>query len=197
MTNTDRIIKMAKENHGIITTAKVVEAGLPRGSLKYLVDKGMLEKAVRGVFTLPEVWEDEFVNLQSRFKRGIFSFETALFLCDLTDRTPNRFHMTFPSTYNLTGAKEENINCSQTKEPLYSMGIVELQTPGGNWVRGYCAERTLCDILRPRNHTDIQIVSEAYKRYINRESKNIPLLSEYAGKLKVEKRLRTYLEVLL
>ena len=36
----------------------------------------------------------------------IFSNETALFLLDLTDRTPNRFDMTFPATYNLTNVKK-------------------------------------------------------------------------------------------
>lgn len=80
---------------------------------------------------------------------------------------------------------------------LYSLGVVDLKTPSGSIVKGYCAERSLCDILRPRNHTDIQIVSTAFKIYTSRKDKNIPLLSEYAHMLKVEERLRTYLEVLL
>ena len=45
--------------------------------------------------------------LQNRFKKGIYSHETALFLWDLTDRTPNRYCMTFPENYNLTNPKEE------------------------------------------------------------------------------------------
>jgi len=57
----------------------------------YLEDKGLIVKSVRGVYILPEVWDDEMFNLQSRFKRGIYSHETALFLWDLTDRTPNAF----------------------------------------------------------------------------------------------------------
>jgi hypothetical protein len=72
-----------------------------------------------------------------------------------------------------------------------------VKTPGGNIVKAYNAERTLCDILRPRNHVDVQIVTDAFKRYTGRKEKNIPLLSEYARMLKVEYRLRSYLEVLL
>lgn len=195
--NSQQIIELAKQNNGVITTAMVVNAGFSRGSLKYLSDTGSLERASRGVYTLPEVWEDEFVNIQSRFKRGIFALETALFLCDLTDRTPIKYHMVFPSTYNLSNPKKAGIICSGSKEPLYSLGIVELVTPGGNKVRGYSAERTLCDILRMRNHTDIQVVTDAFKKYAVSKEKNIPLLSEYAGKLKVEEKLRSYLEVLL
>ena len=92
MTDSQKILELTKQNNGIITTAMVVRAGISRGTLKYLSDTGGLEKVQRGVYTLPEVWEDEFVNIQSRFKRGIFSLETALFLCDLTDRTPSKFH---------------------------------------------------------------------------------------------------------
>ncbi len=194
---TEEIIKMAKENNGTVTTAMVVAAGISRGNIKYLVDKGMIEKSARGVYILPEVLDDEIFNLQSRFKRGIYSHETALFLWNLTDRTPNRYHMTFPANYNLTKPKEENIRCVQCKEALYDLGVAEVITPGGNTVRAYSVERTLCDILRPHSHVDIQIVTEAFKHYATRPDKNIPVLSEYAKTLKVEKKLRAYLEVLL
>lgn len=197
MPNYEKILELAKENNGVITTSMVVREGVSRGLLKYLADSGTLEKTSRGVYILPDAWEDEFVNIASKYKRGVFSHETALYLCDLTDRTPARFHMVFPATYNLTGPKEEGIICSGSKEPYYSLGITDLKTPGGNMVRGYCAERSLCDILKTRNHTDVQIISDAYKKYASRKDRNIPLLSEYAQKLHVEEKLRAYLEVLL
>lgn len=194
---TETIIKMAKENHGTVTTAMVVAAGFSRGNIKYLVDKGMLEKSARGVYILPEVWDDEIFNLQNRFKRGIYSYETALFLWDLADRTPIRYCMTFPENYNLTNPKKETIRCVQCKKALYDLGIAKVTTPGGNTVRVYSVERTLCDILRPHSRVDIQIVAEAYKQYATRSNRNIPILSEYAKILKVESKLRAYLEVLL
>ena len=194
---TETIIKMAEDNNGIVTTAMVVAAGFSHGNIKYLVDKGMIEKSARGVYILPEVWDDEIFNLQNRFRRGIYSHETALFLWGLADRTPNRYHMTFPVNYNLTKPKEENIRCVQCKKELYDLGIAKVTTPGGNIVRAYSIERTLCDIFRPHSHVDIQLVTEAFKRYTSRSDKNIPILSEYAKILKVEIRLRAYLEVLL
>lgn len=194
---TEEIIKMAKKNNGIVTTAMVVAAGFSRGNIKYLEDKGLIEKSARGVYILPEVWDDEIFNLQNRFKRGIYSHETALFLWDLTDRTPNTYNMTFPANYNLTKPKEENVRCAQCKDDFYELGIVEVDTPGGNAVKVYSIERTLCDILRPHSSVDIQVVAEAFKCYAKRKDKNIPVLSEYAKQLKVEKRLRAYLEVLL
>ncbi len=197
MADSKPIIELAKKNNGMLTTAMVVGAGFSRGSLKYLSDTGQLEKVSRGVYTLPNTWEDELFSIQSRYKRGVYSLDTALFLCDLTDRTPARFHMVFPATYNLSGPKKSGIVCSGAREPLYSLGVIELTSPSGNTVKGYSAERTLCDILRTRNHTDIQIISDAFKRYTSRKHRNIPLLSEYAKRLRVEERLKSYLEVLL
>lgn len=194
---TEMIMNMAKNNNGTVTAAMVAAAGFSRGNLKYLVDKGKLEKSSRGIYILPEVWEDEFLNLQSRFGRGVFSHETALFLWDLTDRTPNYYSMTFPSAYNLTKPKENHVKCMQSAKALYDLGISVLGTPSGNKVKVYNMERTLCDILRSHSHVDIQIVTDAFKRYATRRDKNIPLLSEYAKTFKVEKRLRAYLEVLL
>ncbi len=197
MTSTEIIMKMVRENNGTITTTQVSRAGLSRGSLKYLVDKGLLERSTRGVYILPEVWDDELYNLQVRFKRGIFSGETALFLNDFTDRTPNRFQMTFPLNYNTTALKGENIKVFRVKKELYELGVIIVSTPAGNPVRVYGIERTICDILKGRSNTDIQIVSEAFKRYAKTANKNIPLLSEYAKKMRVEKRLRAYLEVII
>ncbi len=197
MNVSDKIIQLAKENNGVLTTAILSEKGILRGNLKKLADDGKLEKTARGVYILPEIWEDEFVNLQTRFKKGIFSNETALFLWDLTDRTPNRYAMTFPNSYNLTNAKNEGISCSRVKAEWYLEGMTKTESPGGNKITAYNMERTLCDVLRKRGGVDTGVVTEAFKRYAVRKDKNIPLLSEYAKKFHVEEKVRRYLEVLI
>ena len=197
MNHTQQILDLAKKNNGVLTASMVVDAGLSRGSLKYLSDLGRLEKTARGIYILPGAWEDEFVSLQERFKRGIYCLETALFLWNLTDRTPGKFRMTFPGTYNLSKPKAEGILCSGAKEPYYSLGITMTQTPAGNTVAVYDAERTLCDVLRSRNRVDVGLVTDAFKRYAAQREKNIPLLSQYAKTLKVEQKLRFYLDILL
>ena len=177
MDSTTKIIELASQNNGIVTAAMISSAGISRGSLKYLADTGRLDQVSRGVYTLPEVWEDEFVSIQERYKRGVFALDTALFLHDLTDRTPHKFHMAFPYGYNTSSPKAAGILCSCKKEPYYSLGIALVDTPAGNTVRAYNAEKTLCEILKPISHTDIQIITDAFKQYAGRKDKNIPLLS--------------------
>ena len=197
MNYAEQIIDLAKTNNGVVTSAQVTQAGIHRYYLNILVKQGVLERSERGVYILPTTFDDEMFNLQSRYKKGIFSHATALFLLDLTDRTPIKFSMTFPLQYNISALKTENVKCYRVKDELYELGVITGKTPGGNAVRLYNAERTLCDILKGRSNVEIQIVTEAFKRYAKLDKKDIPQLSEYAKLMRVEKKLRSYLEVLL
>ncbi|MFT9599661.1 type IV toxin-antitoxin system AbiEi family antitoxin domain-containing protein [Mesobacillus sp.] len=197
MPRTEFIMEMIKNNNGVITASEVTKAGISRGNLKYMVDTGLLERTGRGVYQLVGSSEDEMYNLQVRYKRGIFSGATSLYLFDLTDMTPAKFQMTFPHNYNTSTVKSDNVKCNRVIMELYKLGVVEVKTPTGNTVRAYNMERTLCDILRKHNKIDLQIITDAFKRYIRRKDKKVALQSEYGKKLKVEGKLQTYLEVLL
>ena len=62
-----------------------------------------------------------------------------------------------------------------------------------NTVKCYNAERTLCDIVRNRNHTDKQELIAALKNYTKRKERNIPQLMRYAKEFRVEKVMRQYM----
>lgn len=163
MNHSDKIMELAIQNNGVITTAAIDKGGLSRGPLKYLSDKGRLKKTSRGVYVLPDVFEDDLLNIQTRFKRGIFSLETALYLYDLTDRTPHHYHMTFPEGYNLSSPKANGIYCHTVKKDFYCIGIEERRTPNGNNVYVYRRERTLCGILRPQKKR----ISNLFRKPLN------------------------------
>lgn len=197
MGQTENILQLAMNNNGIVTSKMVTDNGLSKGILKYLYDNGKLEKIERGIYILPNKWEDEMYNLQLKFSKGIFSHETALFLLGVIDRTPINFDMTFPKGYNLTNVKKNSISTFQTKIEWYEKGIIFVDTPLQNKVRCYCAEKTLCDILKPKANTDIQVISQSFKNYTALKNKNISLLSQYAQELNVYDKVKKYLEVLL
>ena len=77
-----------------------------------------------------------------------------------------------------------------------SLGKSKLNLLSGNPIRVYDLERTLCDILRGSG-SDIQIVSEAMKRYAASKDKNIHKLMKYADQLRVKPKVLRYMEVLL
>lgn len=114
------------KNNDLLTTKEAKDYGIYRGSIKYLSDKGELEKVSRGVYVLPGIFEDEFFIIQNRYKKGIFSLETALYLHDLIDRTPNNFNLTFPKGYNLTSPKSQGLK-------LQYFGYLPFEENEGNW----------------------------------------------------------------
>ena len=106
MTDNEAAIQnILKINNGIVTTTQVTEAGIPRRCLRAMVDSGIIYRVERGIYALPESWEDELFFMQYRFSKGIFSHETALYLHTMTDRTPIPYTMTFPFGYNTSSVK--------------------------------------------------------------------------------------------
>jgi predicted transcriptional regulator of viral defense system len=182
---------------GIVTSKQVTEAGFHRSVLPMLVRDNVLIQVSRGVYMKPTAWEDEMYLLQYRYSKGIFSHETALYLHDMTDRTPARFTMTFPWGYNAASLKQGKVTVKRTVKDYYELGIIELLSPAGNAIKAYDIERTLCDIVRGTGACDIQIVNQAMKRYALSKGKDIQKLTGYAEKLRVKPKILNYMEVLL
>ncbi len=191
------ILDIARAENGFITSTQVTEAGIPRRCLTELVAAGKLAQVERGLYSLPDVWEDEFVVAQHRFSRGIFSHETALFLHDMTDRTPVFLTMTFPRAYNASKVRKAGIEVKTCADDVLALGLISTFTPLGNKIEAYDIERTLCDIVRGQAVLDAQIVNPAMRVYSLSKGKNIGKLLTYAQKLGVEKKIRNYMEVLL
>lgn len=196
MSNIDKIMDIVHLNNGVVTTEELNRLNIHKGYLRIMIEKGMLERSTRGVYILPERLDDEFFNLQNRFKKGVFSNGTALYLLGFSDRTPSRYDMTFPASYNTSSVKNEVV-AHRVKKELYEQGIISVKTPFGNSVNVYCIEHTLCDILQERYCMDIQIVTDAYKKYARYKDKNLNQLMEFSKVARVEEKVRRYMEVLL
>lgn len=154
-------------------------------------------KIDRGLYALPETWEDPYLVAQHRFAKGVFSDGTALYLHGMTDRAPVHLTMTFSRNYNKTAAKAAGIVCRSCADCVLGLGLTEARTMYGNVVRAYDLERTLCDMVRGQRFVDEQVVNPAMKAYVRRADRNIPKLLGYARALGVEGKIQTYVRVLL
>lgn len=191
------IQEMLKNNNGIVTTTQITEAGIPRRCLSSMVDSGVIYRVDRGIYALPETWEDELFFMQYRFSKGIFSHETALYLHGMTDRTPIRYTMTFPFGYNTGSVKKNNIIAKLSPKDTYELGIITMSSPAGNSIKVYDIERTLCDIVKGRHRSDIQVINQAMKTYASSKDKDIAKLMSYADQFRVKPKILRYMEVLL
>lgn len=183
-------------SNGTITTAQITAAGLHRSVLQELVKNGIVYRFGRGLYVINNAWEDDFYLLQRKYRRGIYSHDTALYLLGYSDRAPAKYTMTFPKGYNAVSLKQENLIVKRVIPENYEFGTCETVSPSGNPIQVYDLERTLCDILRGSG-SDIQIVGDAMKRYAMSKNKNINRLMLYADQLHVKPKVLRYMEVLL
>ncbi|GHV32379.1 transcriptional regulator [Clostridia bacterium] len=197
MNDSEQILTLLDESKGYITAAQVTEAGIQRRTLGELVAAKRIYRAARGIYALPEVWEDEMFFLQYRYSKGVFSNETALYLHGLSDRTPGVYTMTFPHGYGAGHLRNSGITAKFVKPEVYDLGITETPSPCGNPLRVYDKERTLCDIVKGQNGCDIQLVNQAMKTYASSREKDMAKLIDCAEKLRVKPKILRYMEVLL
>lgn len=190
MENYEEIIN---KNNGIIYASKLESYKMNRHILRALVEKGLLERIEHGIYVSPNKIVNEFWLMGEKYKNGIFSHNTALYFYGMTDRTPLKIDMTFPSNNRV---KNDILNVHYIKKEYHNLGITELKLHDNFVIRVYDIERTICDIIRDRNKNDLQILNTAIKEYMKRKDKNLVKLAEYAKKFKIEKILKQYMEVL-
>ena len=63
------LVEMAESGNGYVTASQATEAGIPRRKLTEAVRKGNLIQVARGLYALPETWEDPYLVAQHRFPR--------------------------------------------------------------------------------------------------------------------------------
>jgi len=197
MTKFETLDLIVKNNKGFIRTADVETSGISRAYFGEYVKERGLERVAQGLYISQDTWDDEMYVIQVRYPTAIFSHETASYLLNLAEREPLQFAVTLKAGANTTGLNKNGIKVYKVKTELLEEGVIEVQTPSEMTVRTYNAERTVCDLVRSRRKLDVQEVQAAFKAYMGKKEKNIPLLLRYAKLFKVEKVIRGYLEVLL
>ena len=182
----------------IITNKEAEELGYTRHNLSELTKNGQLERLRPGLYQLKGKVIDDFVLISSNSNRIIFSHQTAIYLHDLSDRTPNVFHISVPQGYNASHIKNryEDLQVHYVKKDLYEIGKTEIKSPQGNLIPVYDIDRTICDIIIDREKIDKQIFTEAMKRYFKSPNKNLRRLIKYSRLFKIEDEIRKYMEVL-
>lgn len=197
MKKTDLLTQLLEKGNGYIKTSDVLNLGISNSYFYEYVTDHSLIRVARGLYKAEYAWDDILYEISTLNQQVCFSHETALYLNDLMEREPFEITVTAPRGYNATHLRKRQIRVYQLEKQLYLLGKSELNTPFGNKVNAYNKERSICDLLRHKAKTDIQIFQAAFKLYFERQDKNIPLLMQYAQKFNLEETMRKYMEVLL
>jgi len=193
----EKIKRILKDQHGTLLTSDLAKFSIPRTYLSILERSGEIERVSRGVYRGTASLEDEMFSFQAIYKSSIYSHETALYLHDLTDRTPLSYSISVPVGYHSVSLSKSGHKVFYVNRNLFVLGVISMKSPHGNEIRTTNLERTICDVMRSRNQIDVQFVNQALKRYVSKKERNIDLLYRYANQFRIQKIVREYIEVLL
>lgn len=197
MDNYVKILDYAKSSNGYITNKEAENLGVNSTFLSNLVNDKKIERVGNGIYKLPNYPIDDFYILSKSSNRMCFSHATALYLHNMSDRIPLVYDITVPYNYNGNLLNNKNVTLRYVKDDIFPIGMIDIKTINGLTVKCYDLERTICDIIRDKNHMDKEIYSKALKEYAKNKNKDILKLVKYAKKLNVEDQVIELMEVLL
>ena len=197
MDNYVKILDYAKSSNGYITNKEAENLGVNSTFLSNLVNDKKIERVGNGIYKLPNYPIDDFYILSKSSNRMCFSHATALYLHNMSDRIPLVYDITVPYNYNGNLLNNKNVTLRYVKDDIFPIGMIDIKTINDLTVKCYDLERTICDIIRDKNHMDKEIYSKALKEYAKNKNKDILKLVKYAKKLNVEDQVIELMEVLL
>ena len=193
MSNVELIKKIIEENNGILLSRELREKNIHLQYINQLEKSGYIEKVARGIYVKKERNVNEFFVIGERYKKGIFSYNTAFHILNLTNKTPSEIDITVPRDKRVRG----NYNVHHVSNNYYEIGIIDVMSPFGNKVKVYNAERCICDMLRSEKEFDLELQNRILDYYFNSKDKNIELLLEYSKIFNIYEKVNTIVEVMM
>lgn len=188
-----KLKKFLDNNHGYIATKDFKKIDVSKTLIPELIDKKILRKVVYGLYIDNNLIEDEFYILQKRFSNIIFSYNTACYLLNLSDRAPYKIDVTTLSHNNIS----EDLEIHYVSKDKFNIGITEIKSPYGNPIKVYNAERCICDLLKNKNEVDIELYNKIIKNYFKQSKKDLMTLEEYAKIFNIQEKFENIMEVLI
>ncbi len=197
MSEFDKIIELAKQNHNIIKTSMVVEAGIRKEKLKLWVEEKRIKRIGRGLYALSDSFIDRYFEFQVKCPKAVYSYNTSAYLCGLLEHPLDKMECTLPRGFNTSHIKSRfEVQYHFVTEEQYELGLVEIDSPFGSKIMAYDRERVVCDYIRHKARCDIQIWGSVLNGYFRSRNKDIKKLIRYAKFFNIMDELEMYVELL-
>ena len=199
MTKNEKIKNFIEKYNGYLVTSLLNQEDISKTYIAKFIKEHNLEKVYRGIYITDDVWIDELFVLQQRNNSIIYSGETALYLHGLIDKEYSSICVTVPQGYNASHLKNSNyqVQVKYNSSELYKLGICEVKSISGNFVKTYDQDRCICDLIINRRKYDVQLFQTAIKEYMSTKDKKLSRLIFYAEKMKIRDEVMKYVEVLV
>ena len=192
----EKYIEIINSNGGIITSKDANQKGISRTILSQMVRDNVLERIERGIYTTEQFIYDELYIFQIKHSNIIYSYNTALYLLNKTERTPEKMDIT-TTRNNSLGYCKDIANIHRVNDEIIDLGKIKVTTNTGKEVFSYSLEKTIVDIIANRNVMSIELSNKIIRNCIKEKSFNANLMFEYAKQMKVYDKVKNYMEAII
>lgn len=183
-----------EQNNGYLTRNQMTGKTLYNHLLS-LVKKGVVERIKQGVYHYTtEVFDNTMIDVEKIVPGGVLCLYSAWSYYELSVQIPQAFNVAIEKNRKVTLPAYPPITLYYWKQQYHELGVVEREI-GGYQVKIYDLEKSVCDAIKYRTKVGSEVVSEILKNYLKLKNRNLTLLMEYARKMRIEKTLKTYLEI--
>lgn len=187
------------ENKKFITTDELKNMGYTYYKIKKIEKAGMLSRINRSTYENLGYKGDEndFFSVEAYVPNGVICLMSAARYYGLTNFLPDAVDVAIERKKKVNTLPDwPEIRIFYFSPSRMDIGVTEIYE-GENSFHIFDIEKTVVDIIYYRNKIGIEETSEVLKNYLKRRDRQIDKIYAYAKRLRCEKVVRTYLEVLI
>jgi predicted transcriptional regulator of viral defense system len=192
-----RILGLATRKQ-IIRSKDASALGIPRNYLSRFVQKGLLKKVGRGLYTStssPVTEHLSLIEVAYKVPRGVICLLSALQFHKFTTQAPHQIWMAIGAKAWAPRISSPPTRFARMSGPALHFGVKEYPVYGGN-VKVYTPAKTVADCFKFRNKIGIEVALEALKECRRLKKASMNEIWAAAKICRVANIMRPYLESL-
>jgi predicted transcriptional regulator of viral defense system len=199
MTQTAKKTMQYVRQHGIVRPRDIEAIGVPREYLLRLHRQGKLDRAGRGMYTLPDAAITErhsYAEVAKRVPEAVLCLLSALVFHEITTQNPASVWIALRQGARTPALNSPSLRLVRLSGPSLTEGIENHRIEGVS-VRVYSAAKTVADCFKFRNKIGLDVAIEALKESLRQKKASINEIHRYAKICRVSNVIRPYLESLV
>lgn len=187
------------EDKKFITTTELKNMGYTYYKIDKLEKVGILSRINRSTYENLDYKGDEndFFSAEAYVPNGVICLMSAARYYGLTNFLPDAVDVAIERKKKVNTLPEwPEIRIFYFSQSRMDIGVKKIYE-GKNCFHIFDIEKTVVDIIYYRNKIGIDETSEVFKNYLKRSDRQLDKIYDYAKRLRCEKVVRTYMEVLI
>ncbi len=194
----EQAVLQLSRKRGLLRTSDVADLGVPTVVLTRLVRSGKLQRAGRGLFTLPDHQpsaQRSLAEVSLRAPRGVICLLSALRVHEIGTQAPFEVWLALPPGVIPPRITSPALRIVRMSGRSMTEGIEEIEIEGVR-VPIFNLPKTVADCFKFRNKIGLDVAREALAETLRGRRASVDELWRYAGIARVTRVMRPYLEAM-